>query len=395
MGEKVDSTKNALKINEYDTELNADSIEWCPIEGHHNILVCGTYQLDEKSADDSENVKNASSRSGLLHSFQCQMDDLDDGKKSMKLRQKHKIVSSGILDCKWANCLVSDQCLLGVVDSLGSLQLHKFDFDSVEGESHSKLNDISIFDNGLALSLDWSTGKFHSDSPEIVISDSKGGITVVDVNSCKVVTNFQAHMHEAWICAFNYWDTNVIYTGGDDNKLCSWDRRMDNECSIITGIRHESGVTSIQSNPYKEHIFASGSYDEHIFIWDERNLTQPRSETRVNGGVWRLKWDPMNGNNLLAACMHNGCHILDCENFNEDGQNIVASYMEHDSLAYGVDWARISIKNCTENVSEESSEDIESTMKENIPIDSEFINNPLITSCSFYDHSMHNWLWMK
>lgn len=28
-----------------DTELTADSVEWCPVEGCQHLLACGTYQL--------------------------------------------------------------------------------------------------------------------------------------------------------------------------------------------------------------------------------------------------------------------------------------------------------------------------------------------------------------
>ena len=30
-----------------DTGFYADSVEWCPHSGYHDVLLCGTYQLDE------------------------------------------------------------------------------------------------------------------------------------------------------------------------------------------------------------------------------------------------------------------------------------------------------------------------------------------------------------
>lgn len=36
--------KNICKWN---TEYSADSVEWCPVEPHKNVLVCGTYELAE------------------------------------------------------------------------------------------------------------------------------------------------------------------------------------------------------------------------------------------------------------------------------------------------------------------------------------------------------------
>jgi hypothetical protein len=29
----------------FDTELSADSVEWCPIKGHTDVLAVGTYQV--------------------------------------------------------------------------------------------------------------------------------------------------------------------------------------------------------------------------------------------------------------------------------------------------------------------------------------------------------------
>jgi hypothetical protein len=51
---------------------------------------------------------------------------------------------------------------------------------------------------------------------QIVTSHSSGEITLFDVNSTSnvtVVEQWQAHDLEAWIAAFNYWQTDVIYTG--------------------------------------------------------------------------------------------------------------------------------------------------------------------------------------
>lgn len=32
-----------------DTEYSADSVEWCPHEGYQEVLLCGTYQLDQSN----------------------------------------------------------------------------------------------------------------------------------------------------------------------------------------------------------------------------------------------------------------------------------------------------------------------------------------------------------
>ena len=42
----------------WDTGYSADSVEWCPVEPHRDVLVCGTYQLD-KNADQGKIISIA------------------------------------------------------------------------------------------------------------------------------------------------------------------------------------------------------------------------------------------------------------------------------------------------------------------------------------------------
>ena len=77
----------------------------------------------------------------------------------------------------------------------------------------------------------------------------------------------------------------------------------------------------------------------------------------LGGGVWRLKWHPHHQDQLLAACMHNGFKVVaytpgasatqpaatDAQAAVADVPRgdrfaLIASCMEHDSLAYGADW---------------------------------------------------------
>ena len=54
-----------------DTQLYADSVEWCPFEGMQHVLLCGTYQLLEtpQHSTPSGQVGTASKTALCLNKF--------------------------------------------------------------------------------------------------------------------------------------------------------------------------------------------------------------------------------------------------------------------------------------------------------------------------------------
>ena len=122
----------------------------------------------------------------------------------------------------------------------------------------------------------------------------------------------------------------------------------------------EAGVTTIQSHPHVEHLLAVGSYDDHIRLFDVRNPLRPVSQMHVGGGVWRAKWHPSSArkDDLLLACMYAGCKVV---KIGEETSEVVKSFEEHKSIAYGADWS--------------------------------FAAGELtkVATCSFYDHSLYVW----
>lgn len=77
------------------------------------------------------------------------------------------------------------------------------------------------------------------------------------------------------------------------------------------------------------------SYDQNVRLWDKRNFARPISTICLDGGVWRLKWDPFTHQYLLAACMHNGFKIINHDVLS----SVVVNYKEHKGLSYGCDWS--------------------------------------------------------
>ena len=105
-------------------------------------------------------------------------------------------------------------------------------------------------------------------------------------------------------------------------------------------------------------------------LWDIRDMSRPLKEKSLGGGIWRIKWNPCSSNLTAAACMHNHFYVVDCHTESSESIEILATYKEHGSLAYGIDWCRKS--DVTNGLEEEK-------------------NIFTLASCSFYDHSMQLW----
>lgn len=447
----------AFALQTVDTELTADSVEWCPLQGCRHLLACGTYQLrrpEDPPADPQSKgrmeVEEPRVRLGRLYLY-----NFNENKSTQPLVEVQRKDTSAILDMKWCHIPVAGHALLGLADASGSIQLLRL----VESEEKSHvlepLSSLALEEQCLALSLDWSTGKTGRarDQPlKIISSDSTGQLHLLMVNETgpklQKVASWQAHQFEAWIAAFDYWHTQIVYSGGDDGLLRGWDTRVPGKF-LFTSKRHTMGVCSIQSSPHWEHVLATGSYDEHILLWDTRNMKQPLADTPVQGGVWRIKWHPFHHHLLLAACMHSGFKILNCQKAVEEKQEatVLASHTLPNSLVYGADWSWLRFRSlqrapswsfpsnlgtktadlkgagelptpcheCTENSDGAGHARPQSGMKpltERMRKSGTWLQataattrdcgvNPeeadstfsLLATCSFYDHALHLWEW--
>lgn len=327
------------RIAALDSVLTADSVEFAP-GAESRVFSLATYQLD----------KETGTRQGSFTVLRVG----EAGLEELARRE-----TAGVLDVKWAHGAQS-RGLVGRADADGRLALLRFD------DGQDALSDVGRVEvcEGICLSLDWSD-RVAAAATRVVVSRNDGQISVVDPATETVELAWTGHGlegfgEEVWIAAFNYWDPQVVWTGADDTRLKGWDRRTACARPSFVNKTHSMGVCTIQFHPHREHLCAVGSYDEHLRIFDARQPREPLSETHLGGGVWRVKWHPRDPRQAVAACMHNGFHVVEFEDIEADSAGTsVAHYTGHESLAYGVDWC---------------------------------LGDPsIVASCSFYDHLCHVW----
>ncbi|KAJ9478182.1 Diphthine methyltransferase [Pseudozyma hubeiensis] len=199
-------------------------------------------------------------------------------------------------------------------------------------------------------------------------------------NKPRGLVTWAAHDFEAWIAAFDCFNPTTVWSGGDDLTLKGWDVRSVSSTTPTSPTfactkPFNGGVTSLQSHHLRQHLWAVGSYDSHLRLFDARMPARPLSETNVGGGVWRVKWHPDDPQTLLVGCMHDGFKVLRLDDLAEEGAggaglrgkefDVVTRFDAHESLAYGCDWDRGEV-------------DAEGAARR-------------VYSCSFYDATLHIW----
>ena len=215
---------NVAKLQSYDTQLNADCVEFCPFEPYYSKAIVGTYQLCE-SGDEG----TTSTRVGRLSLHNINVENCD-------LTPVQLLDTPGILDIKWCRKKVAgDAIYLAAANALGQIILYQFDQeDCLISQQYVQ----SIGSDRLALSCDWFDGQM------IAVSDSKGELSCLDVTSGGILINstWKSHDYEAWVTSFDRHSANLIYSGGDDSCFRLWDVRDLNSAVLTNKKAHQMGL---------------------------------------------------------------------------------------------------------------------------------------------------------
>ncbi|KAF8587279.1 WD40 repeat-like protein [Ramaria rubella] len=352
-----------------DTVLPGDSVEFCP--SATDVFVVGTYQLEEASPAPQIQPNNSDldpepSRARARRWGKCLVFKADGNND--QCTQLQEIIMPAVLDMKWSKA-PSASDILAVADAEGHIALHRWQGNRLEHLQTLGCHGDDDLTDLICLSLDWAKNRSEQSSNKLSASLSNGSIVIASQSDAgmSITDTWFGHEFEPWVSAWDRWDQNFLYTGGDDCTLKGWDTRARPIQPAFINKRFDAGVTTIQSNPHSAHMLAVGSYDSTVRLFDMRQTSQIITQAHVGGGAWRVKWHPdvSRKQHLLVACMHDGFKVVDFgpQASHEPAWCILTQFDEHESLAYGADWSHA------------------------FPSE----KGTLVASCSFYDHSLHLW----
>ncbi|KAJ4462996.1 putative WD40 repeat domain 85 [Paratrimastix pyriformis] len=406
---------NAPAACHFETRFPADSVDFlCSSDLTH--LVCGAYLLDSEKQE----------KRGLLYHFA-----VHENEERIVLEEiENPIETSAILDVHWEpSSQQSDHRRLALATQTGI-----FIYDLPHPERTSTLRQLhqcTIDPDRMCLQLGWSP---IAPTNRLITSQSAGFVSIVEVTptGMRVDSTWAGHEYEAWCCAFDTHHPDICYSGADDAKLACWDLRIPcthgglsaeelDELDEAQKERvtqggatrtpawantrsHEAGLTAIAPHPFREHLLATGSYDECVRLFDTRAPRQPLEQFHAPGGAWRLRWAPTEafsevmrgpagppGDMLLCGCTKGGVLGLSVgapvtdrfpldhaaavpprgEGRQQDasgpegrpGVSALWGHDGHQSMVYGIDWCLLPGRE----------------------------PRPVVASCSFYDKCLHLW----
>lgn len=173
----------------------------------------------------------------------------------------------------------------------------------------------------------------------IASADSSGYVCtrrITPTNGVELLENRREHNCEAWtVHIINPNFRPMILSGGDDGLFAAFTLNDPNPCWRLKTAHGGVGVTCISAPPERPTELWTGGYDDHVRVWDIRNMKRCMDECNVSGGVWRIRFHPVDLKLVLLAVMYEGFKTV---RYDLKGLKPSAHYKDHASIAYGAEW---------------------------------------------------------
>ncbi|XP_015075275.1 diphthine methyltransferase-like [Solanum pennellii] len=250
---------------------NADAVEFCPHESFQNVLAACTYTLQEGDQP---------GRTGSISLF-----DVDANLSRLSLI--HRVQTAGIFDIKWSPIGGIVGPLLAQADADGYVRVHKLesclDESQVPGNSLLEISDEHV-SSSMCLCIDWNPS-----ATSLAVGLSDGTVSIISFleSQLSISRDWKAHDFEVWAASYDIHQPQLVYTGSDDCKFSCWDLRDDPSNIAFQNRKvHTMGICCITKSPNDPYTILTGSYDEHLRVWDVRSTAKPLSKLKAT----KLKW---------------------------------------------------------------------------------------------------------
>jgi len=109
-------------------------------------------------------------------------------------------------------------------------------------------------------------------------------------------------------------EANVFASGSSDKTIKIWDARTNQRKAVLSVVAHDSDVNAISWNKKVAYLLASGSDDKSLKIWDLRNFKAGESVAHYKyhrDQICSLEWNPHDETQILVASADNQVTIWD------------------------------------------------------------------------------------
>lgn len=194
------------------------------------------------------------------------------------------------------------------------------------------------------------TASFRGDGKLLVAGGEEKDLKVFDTGSGGMLRMLKGHTRAVHTCHFS--DDKVhLMSGGDDATVRFWDVSSGEATLTLDG--HTDHVRCLATNPASPDVWASGSYDHTVKLWDVRSqgesvmevdhghpvqaaLILPGGGILVTAGGNKMSvWDLLGGGRLLQT-MCNHSKPITCLAIDGEGGRLLSGSLDHHLKVYDV-----------------------------------------------------------